>query len=404
MLLDGLLASSLLLSTATQLRMLGSAVGPGEAGLALWIFLVLGREAARPRLPVLTPTFFRMMIFWMLTIIALGLGTFMGVTIESNYDWTTFTHSIVATLLAAILTCMCAVGPDVPLRLDRVTWLLVGLGTAVLVPQMAAAWGLVDLPFIDIWYYNRLRGWSANPNQLAFLCLILVFLALHLAKTTPDRGWRLLALAMAAVPFHVGLLTHSDAFVFALMIGGAVTLTQLYVATLRRSAPTLGSIFAWLGPLLLLVPLIATAPALKSSGAEWALSVFEEQGQGDDRLHLWSQAMQQGIDSAMMGLGPGPHVVTEDLAGERSEAHNTVLDLFTQGGAILLLAFLWLLATIMLEAQRRQQIMLTGLLLSVLLFSMFHLIFRHPIFWFAVTYCAVAGAGRHAALPMPARD
>jgi len=69
-------------------------------------------------------------------------------------------------------------------------------------------------------------------------------------------------------------------------------------------------------------------------------------------MTLWRQAIDRGLESGMLGLGPGPHlqIPPSIVAGRVStgaepvnighpiqngtanfEAHNTILDLFTQG-------------------------------------------------------------------------
>jgi O-antigen ligase len=76
------------------------------------------------------------------------------------------------------------------------------------------------------------------------------------------------------------------------------------------------------------------------------------------------------------------------------EAHNTILDLFTQGGLVAILSFLWLAATALFNIYKARLAGLTTLLCGLLLFAMFDLIIRFPIFWFAIALCLVAGFGK----------
>jgi hypothetical protein len=78
MFLDMLFALGLLVSPASQLRLAGSPVGPGEICLLIWIVLTLGREAARPGSPPLTPALSRLLIFWSLFALAQSLGALTG--------------------------------------------------------------------------------------------------------------------------------------------------------------------------------------------------------------------------------------------------------------------------------------------------------------------------------------
>ncbi len=115
-----------------------------------------------------------------------------------------------------------------------------------------------------------------------------------------------------------------------------------------------------------LVPVVLSAPnsvgglvaGLEKGGGKYAASESEL------RLALWSQALDRGFRSGMLGLGPGPHLQMPpeiaadhvDGVSERGqmqspeqgeaanyEAHNTPLDLLTQGGLILVVSFFWLI-------------------------------------------------------------
>ena len=58
MALDALLALGLVLSTTSQLRLAGG-IGPGEICLALWVLVMVAREAVRLG-PLLTPALSRL--------------------------------------------------------------------------------------------------------------------------------------------------------------------------------------------------------------------------------------------------------------------------------------------------------------------------------------------------------
>jgi hypothetical protein len=75
------------------------------------------------------------------------------------------------------------------------------------------------------------------------------------------------------------------------------------------------------------------------------------------------------------------------------EAHNTLLDLFTQCGLIGILSLLWLVSTTASGTYRARLDGLTTLLCGLALFSVTHLIIRHPIFWFALALCLVGSDG-----------
>ena len=115
------------------------------------------------------------------------------------------------------------------------------------------------------------------------------------------------------------------------------------------------------------------------------MAVYDEDGQGDLRFHLWAEAFNKGMGAAMLGLGPGPHLtqkVWKLSPPAKFEAHNTPLDLFAQGGLLALLAVAWLYASLLLATTRAKLPALAALSCAFVVFSMFHFIIRHPIFWF----------------------
>ena len=114
------------------------------------------------------------------------------------------------------------------------------------------------------------------------------------------------------------------------------------------------------------------------------------------RLQLWDEALDKGARSGSLGLGPGPHLdrpstVDQQFLPRPFEAHSTILDLYTQGGLISVLALLWILGSAALSAWGARQDTLVALVASIAVFSAPHLIIRHPIVWFCVTLCLVAG-------------
>src|ERR1017187_5364584 len=117
----------------------------------------------------------------------------------------------------------------------------------------------------------------------------------------------------------------------------------------------------------------------------------------------------------MLGLGPGPHldIPPAIVAGRVSEgtqpanldhpsqhgtanceAHNTVLDLFTQGGLLAAASFLWLLLRAAKCVYRAQSAGLMALVAGAAIFMMTGNIVRQPIFWFAIALCLTAQIAR----------
>jgi hypothetical protein len=423
MILNALLALGALLSAAPQLRLAGSSIGPGEVCLVIWLVLTLGRELARPGHRA-SPALSQLLVFWAFFAIAQSLGALTGVFVGDIHDLGLFLHDVMAYLLLAAISCLCLVGPEAVARMRQTAWLVAALGAAFLSLQLANAWGLVEIPSIDPWYWDRLRGWSSIPNQLALVCAVLVFLSVHLAETAAGAGERIAAIGCAILPIYVGRLTKSDAFSLVLLSSGVIFAAlkfRTWMVSVEQGV-TLRLAFAWIAAFVLPLVLASAVPLGASIGVraeDVAKQLSKDNGAGTDdeaalRFELWNEAISRGLDSWMLGLGPGPHlpIPPSVVAGREStpdepiniehptpgselnfEAHNTLLDLFTQGGLIAVSTFVWLTATALWVTLKARLDALTTLLCALGIFGMFHLIVRHPIFWFAIAFCLVAGAG-----------
>ena len=398
MIRDALLALGVLLSTASQFRPEGAPLGPGEFCLGAWILLALCYEAHRLG-PPSSPALLRLLIFWLLFALAQGLGYLMGLATEEFRDTRAAAHTMVAYLLMAGLSCFTVILPETGWRLRRVTWILSAVGAVALAVQLANACGLVSLPVINPWEWNRFRGWSENPNQMGLLASVLLLLSFHLAETAARPGARFLALVCAAPSFVAGVITKSDSFLLVVLIGGPMFValklwTSLFKVENRLSVRTAFACVIVLALPALLASAAPFAPSMADQAQKFATTTMAENDQAENRFKLWREAIDIGFDSWMLGLGPGPHLVQKQYKRpppDKFEAHNTIFDLFTQGGWIAVLSFLSLLAMAFLVAYRAGRIALTTLVVTLFVFSNFHLIVRHPIFWFPIALCLAAG-------------
>src|SRR5690606_14715403 len=126
----------------------------------------------------------------------------------------------------------------------------------------------------------------------------------------------------------------------------------------------------------------------------------EADGQGDTRLHLWQEAIERGLYSGFIGLGPGPQLTSKSYKRpppDKFEAHNTPLDLFSQGGLLAIGAFFWLCLSTFRDAWRARLPGMAALVCGFATFSMFHFVVRHPFFWFGVVICLLESARAMAA-------
>ncbi len=396
MIADSLLALGLVLTTATQLRPGSSSVGPAELLMVLWV-LVAGARLLRHGSISLTAPVRIVFGFWMAFVASLSLGDMVGLMIESRRDTISSVHDIFAYALLLAVSCLAVAQDDARPRIARTAWLCVVFGNVMLATQIANAYGLFSVPGTEPWFWDRLQGWSDNPNQLALLAAVLQFLALHVAERATTR-WRMLAgAACAPLPLIAGVLSKSDTFILVCICCFALQLAMTLRRWISRPPSPARAHIAWgivvAVPLLLLSLLPFTGYAMARAD-QYANSVYNgtdrsasATGEGATRLRLWHEAIVRGVDAAALGLGPGAHLSTPPYKREpppKFEAHNTPLDLFTQGGALAVLAVAWIWGHVLRAAWRTHAAALATLACAIAVFSMFHLIIRQPMFWFTM--------------------
>lgn len=405
---DMLLASGLVMSTASQLRLPNGVAGPGEICLVLWLGVALARETGRLG-PALTPILSLLLAFWAFFALSQALGLLMGLATEEIRDTQSALHDALSYVLLAAVSCLCVVEPGAGSRLRRIAWLFVTTGSAALALLLVNARGGVAIPGVEPWFFERLQGWSENPNQLALLCAALGLVSLHLAETSGGLARGVAALC-CVLPVVVGRMTGSDTFSIIVLVTGPVFIALKLRSWLRPSGARLTFRFASAWTLAAVLPLavgstVVLGAAVDLPDQQLSARMFknggkETSGESKLRFALWSEAVSRGVGSGMIGLGPGAHLVStpyKRAPPPNFEAHNTLLDLFTQGGLLAVLSFMGLVAASMFHTYRANLAGLTVLLSGLTIFGTFHLIVRHPIFWFVIALCLVAGSDQMAA-------
>jgi hypothetical protein len=414
---DVLLATGLVFSSASQLRIGGSPLGPGEALLVTWLFV---RLLTSSHLAPLTRAFCRMGQFWLCLFFSMAVGTMVGLVTGESYDPKYFMHDALIYPVLAAISCFMVAGTDALVRLQFVADLVIGIGIFPLCIMLVTAFGGINVPGIDPWFWERFQGWSDNPNQLALMALGLLLVALYRYETALTFGGRARAVLCLLLGAWVGRLSQSDSFTFAVLTAGLVFCVMTVLAWMRSREPAtyVRTAAAWIGVVLLPAFLISLAPSLLLSGDPIASAVTsltknggkDANHEADLRLGLWKAALRRGFESGMLGLGPGPHIpmpseiaadhvnagreglVNHPLQGAAAnfEAHNTVLDLFTEGGFLLVAAFVFLIGGTLYSVFCAGYKSLTAMLCGLVVFGSTGLICRHPLFWFAIAICLSA--------------
>jgi hypothetical protein len=405
MILDILLAFAMVAASATQLHLPGSDFTFGEISLAIWVALnairlMLGQPF------VISRAFVSIAIFWSGIALALSIGSFVGYFSEilyANY----LAHDSIAYVLLALFTFFATSMPNAPAHFRQVSWLLILFASVSLAIQITIAYAFPWSIASQAWFWDRFQGWSTNPNQLALYCAAYWPIALHLFVTSVTRRAKLAAFAGMIMPIAAGILTRSDTFlltsIFAFLL--FIPLHILWQANTNRPYRRQNGRLAALTFAGVAAIIISAWPYVDedfTTAVQLSKSIVREKGSltsgeaSGRRLALIDEAIQKSLLAGSLGLGPGPHLESRPLnepnyRASRFEAHNTYLDLYTQGGLMAVLLFLGTLTTAAASAWRARMAALFSLVTVLAVFAIPHLIIRHPILWYSICLCIVTG-------------
>ncbi|MCP3369521.1 O-antigen ligase family protein [Bradyrhizobium cajani] len=405
---SALLALGLVLGTASQLRLPGFPLGIGEACLAVWLGLASLQLLTSSR--VCNPTaLLWLLVFWTCFIFIQSFGAFLALLRPEIVDPDLVVHDIFAYLLVAAVTCLAAatLRPEGSLR--DTLWFLIGFWIITMAAQLALGWGYFSISSVNPWYWDRFRGWSENPNQLAIYCAVLTPLSLHMALTAKRSG-RFVAGLSCIATFVVGRLTKSDTFLVSMSLSIPLFValrlrTWLTSPEYRWSLRFAAAAIAVMAIVPLSLSLLPYGAATAGDVGGLAAGMMKDRGgeatraTANLRLSLWQDALHAGLESGSLGLGPGPHLekpsgITDKGVPLPLEAHSTLLDVFTQGGLLGVIAVLGLLAGTLALLLRARLDALAVLILALAFFSISHFILRHPTVWFAITLGLILGSVR----------
>jgi hypothetical protein len=389
--LDAILALGILLSNGTQLRFGDMPIGPGELLLVTWLLLAfIGQLLHAPPRASLALTIVAR--FWIAMAFAQAAGLVVGLALEPFFDVPSIVHDVVAYSLLACVGLMMAIRLADQAARRRTAWLVAIFGAGCQLLLLADAFDVVPIAAIEPWFFDRLKGWCNDANQLGLLSACLTANAVFLAQTRSGLVGTLVGAACAVIAVVTGILTKSDSYtVFLLVAVPVMTLTgaRRWTETTRPPPPVKALIvgLALVATPLFVAALVPFVPAVLDRVENYSKDVYDDNDQGATRFMLWSEAVKKGTEAGMAGMGPGAHLTSKSYKRpppDKFEAHNTTLDLFTQGGLLASAAFLGLIGSAAWCAIRARIAALAGLSCGLLVFSLFHFVIRHPEFWFSV--------------------
>lgn len=235
------------------------------------------------------------------------------------------------------------------------------------------AW-LTDSEEPGIPFLSRYIGFSDNPNQLGVLLCAYPLLAITAIQRSHSLAGRCMAGLGLLAAILLSVLVRSNTVFSAYILAG--TLWAVLRFNLWDSKLPTGFRIDRLLVTLVFGVLAAMGFVL------YALESIDktESADANGRFPLWINALDGIAQSAFMGVGPGGQ--SGPIAPfQGDEAHNFLLDITLQGGLLSLLAYLFLLYSLLRHVLGQRSLLAACVILAVLTQQVSHYTARQPIAW-----------------------
>ena len=244
------------------------------------------------------------------------------------------------------------------------------LSYGVLFILTIAVW--IVLREYDFGTLQRLIFLSNNPNQIALYSLGAMFIF----SVTIERPLVLfLSLCIGTI---YGYLALSDSFFLALVIALLFSTLKFF----NPSKPLIFLLIFWGILILIAWPLLLP----NNSYIEPLISLWSNADQGGARVTLVMNGINAWLTSPLFGHGAGAFSGME-VEFQRFEAHNTIIDFLTMGGIPWILIIYIPIFIYMKKLWQQGDFLALGFLVGFFIFSTFHFVGRHPIFWVVWGFC-----------------
>lgn len=243
-------------------------------------------------------------------------------------------------------------------------------------------------------YQDRFSGFAENPNQTAlFAFSMFTVSAMVLVKLLPGRGWMCqIGRANLALALFVGIATQSDALYICFALGAAGFGLALLLRMARVNAALPFVVAAAAIALALLV--VAATPRIIDDTLPTVVNGLQYGDQDTDRVALWTNGLRAWLASPAFGNGPGAWSGIQGPFGE-TESHNSFIDWLSIAGIFGIGGF-FSFAYIMRHFRLREKIGSSSLLVCLIVFSLFHFIFRSPMTWLSLAAIVLVAQGSSA--------
>lgn len=307
-------------------------IGPGEIlfGVSFLLLLVHGRGRTRIGGP-LAP----LVQFWAFYLFAISLGFFYnafllqfdsGTLSGAAFDF--FSYVFILSVLLVLGDGRIYLGTS-PERFFKNVFLIWTITFVVLYVLSRQTEQILGLP---LRYYTYFSPLVENVHQAAMLTCAMPFIVFYLASRTPKWSSKTI-LAVAGLLFAaMAIESGSTKALMGLVVGLVATALFYLWGSLAKTMASRALVLA------LLVAATAMTVFLKWDYATaLAINFFLDNDGSGARENLYGLGLELGLNTPVFGRGPGPHISYAG-DGDYSDAHNTVLTVFLQGGVLGLVA------------------------------------------------------------------
>ena len=372
---DIIFSLGIVFTTMTSLRTSNLPIGIGEVLLLLWMVKQLFTlYNNRERLPKnLSYVIFLGILFF--TILLLGAVVSI---INIRINISSMVHDLIAYSFSYfILIFLYLKSHQNSLESIMKTLLIIGVSIFGFLLMWSRIKGNHFMGMNLMYGLNRFTGGAKNPNQLGIFIAPLPFLALYFIKNERSKSYvkKIILILCFIVSINIGLNINSDAingtWLIMLMVSGFIIAYSKFKSHSKI--------------ILLLVSIIVVITILYLYGNiinKNIIKYFNELDHDGSRGDLWVQGIKKYLESPIVGFGPGGHLVLG--TNQNGEAHNSFIDLLTQGGTFIFLLYNYIIIKIFKNIKVKPYLNLV--FITLLVFSISHFTLRHPVYWVYFTF------------------
>lgn len=217
---------------------------------------------------------------------------------------------------------------------------------------------------------ERFLGFALNPNQHGTLLVTIPFISLYLFNKKEIKLWFFIFTLFISFVLIKAII--SDAVYYSLVVCSFM-LFFMKIKSIKFEA----KIF------LAILSIFIFYFFIYDNLLEYVLDTNQNADQASVRFILWYNGFQAFLSSPFIGFGAGAYS-GDFFPFSYMECHNTFIDLLTNVGLIGFIYYLSFLFNSVRINFLNKNIYIVLILASLVIFSLFHNILRHPSFWLII--------------------